>query len=602
MATLKLSAPFAILAACLFLGCGSDDGSGGAGGSGADECSARAPQILSECVAAVNDAWHACLRDGGAPCADDDAAIAQALDTLEQNVRDDCSDGDFQGLALDGVVGRWRYACRSESDSLAWRSFGGPQGASWTRSNQTNRACMLAVHAAAAELMEDRLAALNACLADDACQPDDLEPLQTQIDAALQQVAPACGGVPLDRVIALDAPTFFERAGQQVDCLAAIADAEPRFALACGPSNALADPPRGEYARVVLDSETWGTQCGDGSPYAFDIRLAPAGHPLDRVIIGLQGGGVCFFNADCSSRFQLVPGLFTAADDQPPVTGIMSNDPQINDFANWTKVYMPYCTQDVFIGGGVTENFDALDLHRFGTINLRTAIRAFRDILWKAMDAEGGDGYRADELVALFGGWSAGSYGTLYNYHWLLDDLLWQRTTAFPDAGLGLDNGQIGVRALGGLLIPVWGALPYLPPYCFTASCAVGPDNFEAISPRLKRVPEQQYLAVSNQRDSTQSRDAFFDSESLFINTMREGYCATKDLNGIHWYLTSQTESQHVVTLAPSFWAGEVAGIAMRDFFSQAISAPDGVSDRAEEGDFTNAVPGVQPFPCEVAP
>ncbi|HYD50481.1 MAG TPA: pectin acetylesterase-family hydrolase, partial [Terriglobales bacterium] len=359
------------------------------------------------------------------------------------------------------------------------------------------------------------------------------------------------------------------------------------------------EPARGTYQRVVLDNETWGTRCGDGSPYAFDVRLAPEGARLDRIVIGLQGGGICFFNADCSSRFQTARGLFTAEDDQPPVTGIMSNDPEESDFADWTKVYLPYCTQDVFIGGGITESFDALDLHRYGTVNLRAALRAFRDILWQAMDAEGGGGYRPDELIALFGGWSAGGYGTMYNYHWVLDDLQWQRTTAFPDAGLGLDNGEIGVRSFGGLLIPVWNAQRYLPPYCFSGHCAVGPDNFTAMSPRLKQVPEQQYLILSNQKDSTQQRDAFFESEPLFINRMREAYCDTKDLNGIQWYLTSESAmSQHVVSVFPNLWEGEVAGITMRDWFEGAISDPDAVEDRAEEGDFTARIEGVEPFPC----
>ena len=70
-------------------------------------------------------------------------------------------------------------------------------------------------------------------------------------------------------------------------------------------------------------------------------------------------------------------------------------------------------------------------------------------------DGEGDAGFRPDELVALFGGWSAGGYGALYNYHWFLDDLLWPRTAAFPDAGGALDNGElIGVAGLGLLKIP----------------------------------------------------------------------------------------------------------------------------------------------------
>jgi hypothetical protein len=520
-------------------------------------------------------------------------------------VRAACGDGDFGGLTLEGIVGRWRYACRSEADSLAWRSFGGPQAAVFVGFSQPAQTCELAAHRVAAGFMEAELAAYNDCLANPRCDPSDTSARTQRFTQAVADIDAGCER-ELSDLVAIDPPTYLERAGQQAQCLAAIAHAEPRFALGCGGGGAVAQPPRGAYQRVVLDAATVGPRlastCGDGSPYAFDIRLAPAGSRLDRVVIGLQGGGVCFFDEDCSARFRAAPGLFTAADDQPPFTGIFSNNPDDSAFAKWTKVYLPYCTQDVFIGGGVVQNFAALDLHRNGALNLRNSLRIVRDILWRAMDAEGGAGYRADELIALFGGWSAGGYGTMYNYHWVLDDLLWQRTAAFPDAGLGFDNGGVGVRALGITLLPVWNAQPFLPPYCFAGRCAVGPTNFAAISPRLKQVPEQQYLIVSNQLDQTQAHDAMFSTDELFINTMRRGYCDTKDLNGIQWYLTSQSSSsQHVVSLFPDFWAGEVAGIRMRDWFAGAITDPDHVQDRAEEGDFVNAVPGVHPFPCEVA-
>ena len=117
-----------------------------------------------------------------------------------------------------------------------------------------------------------------------------------------------------------------------------------------------------------------------------------------------------------------------------------------------------------------------LELPRYGAVNLRAALRMVRDVVWKEVDAEGGAGFRPDQVLALFGGWSAGGYGTLYNYHWLLDDLQWPRTAAFPDAGMALDNGELfGVAALGQVKIPAWGTQPLLPPYCFDGGCAVGP-------------------------------------------------------------------------------------------------------------------------------
>jgi hypothetical protein len=273
-------------------------------------------------------------------------------------------------------------------------------------------------------------------------------------------------------------------------------------------------------------------------------------------------------------------------------------------FANWTKVLLPYCNQDVFTGGGVVEDLGELQLPRYGGVNLRVAIQMVRDVIWKLMDEQGGDGFRPDEIITLFGGWSAGGYGALYNYHWLLDDLQWPRTAAFPDAGGALDNGSLaGVRGLGAIKIPAWGVRNYLPSYCFAGDCAVGPVLYEAASPRLKQVPEQQFLILSNPKDNTQQGDAFFEDEAFWINTMRQSYCDTRDLSGINYYYTSiSDESIHVVSIRPELWQGAVDGEVMRDWFWRAVTEPDTIQSRVEEADFVEAIPGVEPYPCEVAP
>jgi hypothetical protein len=126
---------------------------------------------------------------------------------------------------------------------------------------------------------------------------------------------------------------------------------------------------------------------------------------------------------------------------------------------------------------------------------------------------------------------------------------------------------------------------------------------YERTAPRLKTVPEQQLLILSNQRDVTQQGDALFMTEDHWINTLRRDYCDTKDLNGIHYYYSSESEeSVHVISLRPEFYEGEVAGIALRDWLEAAITDPDGVIDRAEEGTFVEDIPGAAVFPCEVAP
>jgi hypothetical protein len=532
--------------------------------------------------------------------------VAAALDSLEASVEASCSDGDFLSLSTDALVGRLRNSCSSEASSIAWRTFGGPQGAVWPNVSDGDQSCLATAHESVSAMVDGALAAINTCIADGNCDEADLDAeRQALADTALAEIESACNG--LDDLIAIDPATYVDRAGQQVDCITATGhDDTGSLDLGCGPSNAEFDPPRGEFIRVVVDGEKWGTLCGDGSEFSFFVRLAPAGEPLDRIIIGLEGGGVCLFEDDCTSRMANNPGLFSAMDNEAPedAGGIASNDPEESPFANWTKVYIPYCNQDVFTGGGVFEDLGDLQLPRYGGVNMRAAVRMVRDVIWKLMDAEGGAGFRPDELIALFGGWSAGGYGALYNYHWLLDDLLWPRTAAFPDAGGALDNGSIlGVSGLGLVKIPAWGVKHNLPPYCFVGDCAVGPFLYEVASPRLKQVPEQQFLILSNPLDNTQAGDAFFDTEEQWINTMRQSYCDTKDLPGINYYYTSVSDvSTHVVSIRPELWAGEVDGETMRDWFWRAVTEPDTLQNRVEEADFVEAIPGVEPYPCEVAP
>ncbi|MFT4613334.1 MAG: hypothetical protein ACI9NT_000472 [Bacteroidia bacterium] len=448
--------------------------------------------------------------------------------------------------------------------------------------------------------VDESLQAINACLASDEC---DVQVLQDNQDAAASIAATDIGAAcpALDEIIAVEPATYVQYAADQIDCATATAHVDPSpLSPQCGPANAEATPPRGEWQQIVLDSDKWGSLCGDGTDFAFHIRLAPEGEPLDRVIVGLQGGGVCIFEDDCRARMAAAPDLFNAQDDTPLGGGLVSDGPD-NPFANWTRVYLPYCNQDVFIGGGITEVFSDFELPRYGAINMRAGMRAARDIIWQEMDKSADDGFRPDELIALFGGFSAGGYGTLYNYHWVLDDLQWPRTAAFPDAGGALDNGGVGVRTLGFVKIPEWGAKPFLPPYCFGGDCAVGPDNYRAISPRLKQVPEQQYLILSNQKDNTQQGDAYFGDEGDWINAMRTAYCDTKDLLGIQWYLTSDSKnSVHVVSVRDEFYYGDVAGERMVDWFWRAVTDPDSITDRAEEGNFVEDIPGSKPFPCEL--
>lgn len=561
----------------------------------AGECADELGEALINCVYDYGELIDLCYIDEDQHCNVDAPELLALLETLELAVLETCDEGELFGLSREALAGRLRNACSSHADSLAWRTYGGPQGAVWEGAGSESGDCLINSAQTSRDGMELYYRLALQCW-EDGCTAEEFE--EQRAFLIEDQAAAVCDQLP--DLVALPPEVYAERSVEQADCLLASVVPEPGPGLRCGPGHAQFEAARGEWTQIVVEDERWNALCGDGSPYAFWVQLAPEGQPLDRVFIGLQGGGVCLFEEDCTARFEQNPGLFSAMDDMPLGSGIGSDDPAENPFAEWTRVYLPYCNQDVFAGGGVTESLGALELPRHGGLNLRAAVRMVRDVLWSELDVAGDPGFRPDEIVALFGGWSAGAYGTLYNYHWLLDDLQWPRTIAFPDAGLALDNGTpFGVGGLGLLKLPQWGTQPNLPPYCFAGDCAIGPVLYEAISPRLLQVPEQQMLILTNPKDNIQQGDAFFMDEAEWINTMRQSFCDTRELPGINYYWTSVAdESLHVVTIRPELWAGEVDGEVMRDWFVRAVEDPDSVEHRVEEGQFVDLIPGVEPFPC----
>ena len=322
-------------------------------------------------------------------------------------------------------------------------------------------------------------------------------------------------------------------------------------------------------------------------------------------MIHLQGGGLCLAESVCLT---VSPGLFAATDNVMPAGGLFSTNPAVNPvFATWTHVHLPYCTQDLHIGGGAVSNFPGITVNRFGALNVRGALRYVRDVLWSELDASSADGYRPDQLQVLFSGTSAGAFGVDYNYHYALDDLRWARTTAAPDAGLGLDNGGIGIGLLGAIMLsntpPAgWAATPFMPPYCFGAECPVIPSLLEAHAARLLAAREQQILQISNQNDGVQVSTTLFPNLVSWINALRASYCALQGTPGLRYFLSAQTTSIHgTVTNSGQFTGLTAAGVGLRDWLGDAVTSPAATTDAVSEGTMV-ATYGADPFSCAVAP
>lgn len=577
-------------------------------------CEKAATDRLRTCVAAVGKRTLACYRDTGATCTPGDAAIATSLATVAAMAMLKCPDtatvtaaGYSAALTPAGLIARLQEACKSAIASLEARSFGGPHAA--VRStNPSDRSCLDFAFTKGRKHIESALRTQSRCLLNEhRGRPCDATRVNARLAsreaASTTSISRKCPS--LQELVAVDAATFTARASAQARCLVATAHgATAPLTLDCGPRASVPVPPRATNTQVVLNSTEWGTRCGDGSDYAFRLRLAPTGSPVEKVVVYMQGGGVCYDAATCGSRGS---DYFEALSDGMVSGGAMSSTASTNPFRDWTKVYLPYCTQDLHIGGGATSVYGAQTVERFGALNTRASLRYLRDVVWSIMDASDPDGFRPDRMTVLLTGGSAGGYGAAYNYHYALDDLRWVHTTAAPDSGLGMDNGTVaGVIGLGAVIAlpdpPAgWGVRPYLPPYCFSAECTeIFTNLLVATQPRLKGTQEQQVLTITNQIDSVQVGTTFFSSTAAWVNTLRASYCAIQGMVGLHSFLGAQSTSIHGMVAGGEFNTVAADGTLLRDWLGGAFADPDGVTDRVESGTLGVDYPGVNPFPCTV--
>jgi cysteine-rich repeat protein len=96
---------------------------------------------------------------------------------------------------------------------------------------------------------------------------------------------------------------------------------------------------------IVADPGVWtyievpDTACIDGTTAGFSIN--PGTDP-SHVLIYLEGGGACF-NTYCDS-------LFTWSGNTPTAGGVFDRGNTANPVADWTMIYVPYCSGDIFAG------------------------------------------------------------------------------------------------------------------------------------------------------------------------------------------------------------------------------------------------------------
>jgi hypothetical protein len=108
-------------------------------------------------------------------------------------------------------------------------------------------------------------------------------------------------------------------------------------------------------------------QCSDGSEFRVWVREA---NP-EKVVLFFQDGGSCFSAETCAPE----SGLYnTTITEGPDAGGVFDSADERNPFADYSVVFVPYCTGDVHLGNATTEYAPGLTIQHKGYVNGTAAL------------------------------------------------------------------------------------------------------------------------------------------------------------------------------------------------------------------------------------
>lgn len=231
-------------------------------------------------------------------------------------------------------------------------------------------------------------------------------------------------------------------------------------------------------------------QCADGSTFSFFVKQADP----TKVMFFFQGGGACFSADTCNFDNPTYKTTTGAADDPSTLHGIFDTTNPENPLADWSVVFVPYCTGDVHIGNAATDYGDGLTVQHKGYVNGNAALD---ELAARFPDAQ-------QVLVA---GESAGSVPTPLYAGLVHDRLPDARITVLAD-GSGAYPGAPLLNALVGGL---WGTMDAVPDW---------PEN-AAVTPETWSLPGLFVKAGAHDPDIVFARhDYAFDQTQTFFASL----------------------------------------------------------------------------------
>eukprot|EP00937_MAST-01D_sp_MAST-1D-sp2_P000899 g899.t1 len=181
---------------------------------------------------------------------------------------------------------------------------------------------------------------------------------------------------------------------------------------------------------TLFDAST-NAVCSDGTPAGFYFEPSASGD-VSKWVLELEGGGICESNADCVSRQQ--SDLGSSKNWGPSITngGQLSPNATVNpDFHDFNRVFLPYCSGDIWSGTQLT-SIDPWNAGEGAATFVFAGHTIVQAAVAKLQDYVGGPGVVKELLLE---GCSAGGIGTFANADWVAAQFPGAKVRANPQAG-----------------------------------------------------------------------------------------------------------------------------------------------------------------------
>jgi hypothetical protein len=302
------------------------------------------------------------------------------------------------------------------------------------------------------------------------------------------------------------------------------------------------------------------TICSKGTPFKFFAHPGQS----NKLLIYFDGGGACWNDETCAAQQGLpyTPAITVTAETiTNGYGGIFDLDNAENPFADYSMVFVPYCTGDMHMGDNVVTygtGEQAVEIHHKGHVNDQAALN------WVY------DNFEAPEHIFVTG-ISAGSPGAIFNAPFIMEHYQGIPVTELGDSGGGwrAAKGELAEEftAWGtGNILPDWvegfeGITPETFSFekLYTAAAAQYPDHMFA---EFNTAHDQ----VQNSYVSTMIRIAAFYDQTL--------PASLKDISGAapNFRYFTAGGSRHGIIGGNEFYTYAVDGLRFRDWLNDLVN------------------------------